>query len=54
MPMLNRTSGAFPVIIAAKCPVITAASGSAFSIILNGIQGIILGTFLFLPLGDAA
>jgi hypothetical protein len=25
-----------------------------FSIILNAIQGIILGTFLFLPLGDAA
>jgi hypothetical protein len=27
--MLNRTSGAFPIIIEANCPVITAASGSA-------------------------
>ena len=28
--MLNRTSGAFPIIIEANCPVITSASGSAF------------------------
>ncbi len=28
--MQNRTSGAFPIIIEAKCPVIAAASGSAY------------------------
>lgn len=27
--MQNRTSGAFPIIVAAKCPVVTVASGSA-------------------------